>query len=92
MTQRWNEMDKDQREAWNNRPVEVTVKEPCPKCGVLHDVKSIMSRTHNSPWVRMMSCKDCFDKAISEAKTKQANTWAPSEGFGCFMRKVLGVL
>lgn len=67
-------MNKNQRDAWNNRPMYVDVFELCDHCNQL--VKAVQKRFwSNYAWhaddvrtVDIKSCEPCFDKKVEEAK------------------------
>ncbi|SDH10866.1 hypothetical protein SAMN05216466_107129 [Paraburkholderia phenazinium] len=71
-------MDQKERDAWNARPMVVTVKEHCLECKTLQG--TVEPREYASYWptvsLKLTSCAPCFEiakqKAITEAKAESS--------------------
>jgi hypothetical protein len=59
-------MNREQRDAWNARVPTVTVKEPCDCCKTLQT--EIKERISIYPWFKMTSCESCFAREVSNRK------------------------
>lgn len=57
-------MDAKQREAWNLRPMVVTVKERCDECGQLR--YDVQKRTNYWPNITATCCAKCFAEMVGE--------------------------
>ena len=70
------EMDRDEREKWNTRPMTVTVTEHCEHCKTLKP--DVQKREHAQYWptvaLKITSCLSCFEvakeKAIRESRVE----------------------
>ncbi len=62
-------MSEKDREAWNSRPVQTTVRDLCDCCKTLQ--QAVKERTNAYPYFKLKSCQGCFDAECTKREKER---------------------